>query len=349
METTSKAPHISSRNVLVKDFSWNELYKNEKLKIIFSDKVMLVSIIIPTYNRRNILRECLLSVFDLDYLNKEVIVVDDASNDGTEEMLRSEFKSVIYIRNYNRSGVGSKNIGIQRCQGKYVWFLDSDSFISNKYCLSNMVTIMENNKDIGTIGGEVIERDGVKYVRKLRFLRNEISTPLDKMDSKDLILHEVDYSPTCNCLVRRDLIQKIGGFFGSYFYGGEDAELGKRIKDLGLRNVIDYRTLVEHRRSNISRTANFKLFHKNKMRFVIRNFGVGKFLIIPFIEIINMLEGYKELKGKSVKDIKGLDQGGKKYNKLSIGLNYLFYLIYGYFWNLIFLPVTLKNRNINKN
>lgn len=304
----------------------------------------LISIIIPTYNRHDILKDCLESVYNLDFENKEVIVVDDASNDGTEEMIKREFPEVIYIKKEKRTGVGSKNLGIKKSSGAYLWFLDSDSFVQNKDCLKEMIGIMEENKNIGSIGGEIIERDDVKYIRMLRFFKNAKETRLDEIGPKNLILQDVDYSPTCNCFVRRELVEKIGGFEESYFYVGEDAELGKRIRDLGFRNVIDRRTLVEHRRSNVSRTANYKLFHRNKMKFIIRNFGFFVFLLMPFIEVFNMIDGYLQLKGKSLKDIKGLNQAGGNYNKITIGLNYFFYLFYGYLWNLFLAPLTLKEK-----
>jgi hypothetical protein len=162
-----------------------------------------------------------------------------------------------------------------------------------------------------------------------------------------------DYLATCNCFVRTELVGKVGGFNERYFYGYEDAELGKRILDLGYQNIIDSRTAVFHLRSSTSRTANYKLFFKNRIRFAIWNFPFLQVIKLPVIDLRNFIGGIKMAKELPTEQIKG--QASSKVNQIfgraGMLLEYLFGLIYGYSWNLIFLPKTLfldKKRNFLK-
>ncbi len=99
-------------------------------KIIASESEPLVSVIIPTRNRANLLARSLKSVLHQHYHNFEVIVIDDASEDDTVntiEQFRNKFKSFKYIRNNKRQGgAESRNIGIKSASGNYIAFLDDD-------------------------------------------------------------------------------------------------------------------------------------------------------------------------------------------------------------------------------
>lgn len=87
-----------------------------------------VSIIIPTYNRASLLQEAIDSVFNQTYTNWELIIVDDASEDNTERVVKAISDSrVHYIRHsQNKGGADARNTGIDNSQGDYVAFLDSD-------------------------------------------------------------------------------------------------------------------------------------------------------------------------------------------------------------------------------
>ena len=86
----------------------------------------LVSVIIPTYNRKDNLIEAIESVFAQTYPNYEVIVVDDGSSDGTKEKLQEIRKKLVYIHQ-NNSGVSTaRNKGILSSKGDYIALLDSD-------------------------------------------------------------------------------------------------------------------------------------------------------------------------------------------------------------------------------
>ena len=87
---------------------------------------MLVSIIIPTYNRAKLVTEAVQSALSQTYTNFEILVIDDGSTDNTEEMLKKYDNDIKYIKT-ERSGPGrARNLGISRAKGEFIAFLDSD-------------------------------------------------------------------------------------------------------------------------------------------------------------------------------------------------------------------------------
>ena len=87
---------------------------------------MNISVVIPTFNRRDLLRRALLSVYAQTLAPAEVIVIDDGSTDGTDVMLSNEFPQVSYYRQENRGVSSARNLGIHHATGDWLAFLDSD-------------------------------------------------------------------------------------------------------------------------------------------------------------------------------------------------------------------------------
>ncbi|MDA8430927.1 MAG: glycosyltransferase [Geobacteraceae bacterium] len=85
-----------------------------------------VSVVIPTYNRAGFLREAIESVLAQTYTNFEIIVVDDGSTDGTQELMTSLYRNVRYLRQENRGPAAARNNGINNAAGEFIAFLDSD-------------------------------------------------------------------------------------------------------------------------------------------------------------------------------------------------------------------------------
>jgi GT2 family glycosyltransferase len=85
-----------------------------------------ISVVIPTYNRKDRLRQALKTVVSQEGVVFEIWVIDDGSTDGTKEMLAAEFPSVNYFYQENQGPSAARNRGIERSRGKWIAFLDSD-------------------------------------------------------------------------------------------------------------------------------------------------------------------------------------------------------------------------------
>lgn len=111
----------------------------------------MVSIIVPTYNRSFILEETILSVINQDYLDWELLIVDDYSTDGTQnlvEIYTLKDKRVKLLKNARTKGAqGARNTGILAAQSKYIILLDSDDLLSPN-CLSKRVSFIQKQSDL---------------------------------------------------------------------------------------------------------------------------------------------------------------------------------------------------------
>jgi glycosyltransferase involved in cell wall biosynthesis len=112
----------------------------------------LVSIITPTWNRRELLKQCVASVQAQTFTNWEHVVVDDGSDDGTEEILQALAAENSRVRYCKREGDKRganvcRNQGLRKSRGEFVIFLDSDDLLAPD-CLENRVVLMQRNRDL---------------------------------------------------------------------------------------------------------------------------------------------------------------------------------------------------------
>lgn len=110
-----------------------------------------VSVIIPTYNRSNVVKETISSVLAQTKLDLEVIVVDDGSTDDTSKVVEGlQDGRVSYFYKINGGAASARNLGLSKCEGEYVAFLDSDDFWPAHY-IEVMVSHLENNSEFGAV------------------------------------------------------------------------------------------------------------------------------------------------------------------------------------------------------
>lgn len=92
------------------------------------ENLPLVSIIIPCFNSEDYIAECIKSVLDQDYDNLEVIVVDDGSTDSSQNIIATYHNVMLYTQENSGASI-ARNLGLSKCKGDYVKFLDSDDFL----------------------------------------------------------------------------------------------------------------------------------------------------------------------------------------------------------------------------
>src|SRR6266545_3439367 len=168
----------------------------------------LVSVIIPTHNRANLLREALDSVYAQEGVGKqfemEIVVVDDASSDATPETVR-QYPEVQYIRHDTNQGESAaRNTGIKASQGKYVAFLDDDDlWLPHK--LSVQVPVLETHPEAGVVYGQnVIRNEGI----------DNLWPDTHRAPSGDVFCTFLveDFITINTVVVRREVIRKAGYF-----------------------------------------------------------------------------------------------------------------------------------------
>ena len=136
-----------------------------------------VSICIPTYNRKEYLRETIDSILAQTYKDFEIVVVDDGSTDGTEDMIKKLDVPVTYYWQQNSGDAAARNKLIELAQGKYISFIDSDDLLMPD-AIERMIRIMEaENEDVIVYGSYFrIDEHGKIYGRCKRRLYSGIIT-----------------------------------------------------------------------------------------------------------------------------------------------------------------------------
>ena len=118
-----------------------------------SNNFPLVSIVIPTLNRRTQLRNCLNSLLEINYSNFEVVVVDNGCTDDTEEMVRRDFSNVNFIFEKKKGVVFARNAGSKFAKGEIIAYTDDDCIVDPNW-ISELVSGFSSPK-IGAVGGPV--------------------------------------------------------------------------------------------------------------------------------------------------------------------------------------------------
>jgi GT2 family glycosyltransferase len=189
-----------------------------------------VSIVIVTYHSDDVIGSCLDSIGAGGNVSREVFLVDNASGDGTAEIVRAKYPSVHLIANHsNRGFSAANNQAIPLCRGRYLFFLNPDAELTGG-CLETAVRHMDENPAVGLAGTKVVYPDGVlQETISLRY-PGERHTKGELKELKGPIACVLGAS----MIARAEPIRAIGGFDEDYFLYGEDQELCLRIRQHGL-------------------------------------------------------------------------------------------------------------------
>jgi mycofactocin glycosyltransferase len=205
-----------------------------------------ISVIIPTRDRKDVIIECLDSVFDQDYQKDriEVIVVDDGSVDGTDAVL-SGYPCRVITHPESRGQSCCRNAGAAIAQGEILAFLDSDC-VASPLWLKELTPSFEW-EEVGAVGGFV---DGYFEGSTLdRYEKTFSSLNMGKRVLNDGDDSSTLYVPTCNLLVRRSVYEKVGGI-AEDMRVGEDVDFCWRMRKEGYRLIYIPYGPVKHKHRN---------------------------------------------------------------------------------------------------
>ncbi|MGQ9507467.1 MAG: glycosyltransferase family 2 protein [Candidatus Bathycorpusculaceae bacterium] len=215
---------------------------------------LLVSVVIPTHDRNEKLVRLIHSVLESNYpQNKiEIIVVDDASTDGTYEKVAKEFPSVKLIRNNKELLIAaSRNLGIQNAKNDCIFLIDDDNVVDEN-CIHELVKVIENDASVGVVAPIMYYLKQPNRVWCAGIRRNMI-TSLTKFIGKDEIdvgqfsgLIESKDFPNA-FMIKREVFEKVGLFNEHDFpIHYEEADFGERVRRAGYRVVCNPTAKVWH-------------------------------------------------------------------------------------------------------
>ncbi|MDR1437098.1 MAG: glycosyltransferase family 2 protein [Candidatus Symbiothrix sp.] len=241
---------------------------------------MQLSIIIIGYNSWHFLERNLASLaFLLHEPQTEIIYVDNASTDGALAQVRQRYKGIQLIENRKNAGISiARNQGIRKASGKYIWFLDSDTEITET-ALKTMLKFMDETPAAGLCGCKMYGQDGQvqESCRKFPSLRGKLAAAVHilskKTDGKAKTASghshayntdsekpfEVDYVIGACQLIRKEAQEKTGFLDEHIFYGPEDADFCLRMKQAGYKVYYLPQVSIYHA---YQRVSSHKIFSK---------------------------------------------------------------------------------------
>jgi len=212
-----------------------------------------ISLILVSFNTREVLRESLQSVErEKGDFNIEIFVVDNNSKDGSVEMVEAEFPHVKVLRSDVNLGFGAaNNLALEIAQGRYIVLLNSDAFLCPR-SLPIAVERMDGNPTVGLAGGRLVGRDfalqpsarmfptilsdllvltGLAH----RFPKSRFFGRFDRTWADPLQPAEVDWVPGAFSIIRSEALCKVGFFDPDFFLYSEEVDLCRRIQQAGFK------------------------------------------------------------------------------------------------------------------
>jgi hypothetical protein len=290
-----------------------------------------VDILICAKNNQDIISKCIKSVQDQTYSRINCFVLDDDSTDYTLKIIEKEFSFVKVIKLNGLGPSHNRNIGIAAGKGKYIVTMDSDSVLDFKW-VEKMVDFMEKNPNVGLASGKILyeNRKDLINVAGAGMSKTGIVVHYGEGCSKKEFneTKKVIYLCSAAMIVRRSVLDKIGGFDADYFYGHEDLDICWRANLAGF-DVVYYPFAESYHEQNgtVKKMPGFKarfLASRNRTLTLLKNY-----------ELVSLIK-YSPL-------------FFAHFVYLMIFRNHRLGTLKGYFWNLVHFRETLeKRKHINK-
>lgn len=297
-------------------------------------KLVDVSVVIVNWNTRDILRDCLWSVYEQTQdISFEVIVVDNASSDGSAAMVKKEFPQVILIENFkNRGFAAANNQGITIAKGQYVLLLNSDTLILNN-AIAKTVIFADNRPETAVIACRVLNPDRTlqrtcfmfpsllnivlssTYLYKLfprnKFFGRERMTWWNRDD-----VREMDVTTGCFMLVRRLAIKQVGLLDERFFIYGEETDWCYRFKKAGWKVLFTPTAEIIHLGRASTKQVRLKMvlqYTKSLLIFFRKHYGYAVYFLTRVLLTIQdgvrcaswgMLKLYRDLTGQDTQNEK---------------------------------------------
>jgi N-acetylglucosaminyl-diphospho-decaprenol L-rhamnosyltransferase len=251
-----------------------------------------LSVVIVSWNVRDLLRQCLNTVVKPGPLSLEVIVVDNASADGSVDMLRAEFPAVQLVANPDNVGFpAANNQGIAAAQGRYVLLLNSDAEVVGDG-LATMVAFADAHPDVGVVGPQLLNPDGSVQSSRRRlptlataFFESTWLQPyaprrlLERyyvLDQPDGATLDVDWVKGAALMARREAIEQVGLLDEGFFMYSEELDWCHRFREAGWRVVYLPTAQIVHHEGKSSEQvlpARHVHFQTSKVRYFRKYHG----------------------------------------------------------------------------
>jgi len=263
-----------------------------------------VTVIIVSYKVRYYIEQCLNSVLR-SVPDAQILVVDNKSDDGSVEFLRERFPQIEVMANDYNAGFGkANNIALEKAQGRYVLFLNPDTVVAER-TIPGCIEYMEEHSEVGALGVRMLYGDGRFALESRRSLPTPSVSfwhmigfsslfPRSRVFGKYHLTY-LDCNEVCNIdvasgaymFVRKEILDKIGGFDESFFMYGEDIDLSYRIIQEGYQNRYLPLPIVHYKGESTNKTSYryAQVFYDAMLIFFKKHFHRHRRVFALFVRI----------------------------------------------------------------
>jgi hypothetical protein len=234
----------------------SRLEKYTEVKEKYPPKITpCVVIVLLNWNGYQDTLECIESLKKITYSNYKVVVVDNASSGDDIARLNEQIGLTILANNKNLGFPGGCNVGMQYAMGygaDYIVLLNNDTIVAPDF-LAELVKTAESDKNIGIVGSTTyyyyqqnkIQYNGGKINWWLGINNSYLCNEIDNRQYFKPI--ERDYVPATSCLIKREVIEKVGYLDESYFFAIEEFDYCTRVKRAGYKVVYQPFSMIWHK------------------------------------------------------------------------------------------------------
>ena len=269
-----------------------------------SDDVVDMSIVLVCWNNKAYLDPCLKSLYEGGLKSSfDVVVVDNGSTDGSQQMLAEKYPQVKLIQNAGNVGLGkASNQGIEATNGRHVLLLNNDTLV-NAPALDVLVEYLDAHPEAGASAGKLLNPDGSFQSGFAPFstLLEEflIATHIGELlwagypshgDSNQI--KETGWMSSACLLVRRAALDKIGLLDEGYFIYGDEADLQFRLNKAGWKVVfLPNSSIIHFGGRSMDRWKRRKMVYRGKMMFYKKNYGfISTLLLRALFFVMSLLK-----------------------------------------------------------
>lgn len=210
------------------------------------------AVILLNWNGWHDTLDCMASLERLDYPNREVLVVDNGSTDGSVERIRAAYPGVALVETGANLGyAGGNNAGIRLAVQRgadYVWVLNNDT-LPDPCALQAMVALAEADPRVGVVGSVLYYADEPGRVQAYGGGRVDMTLGIARYLKGKEELGRLDYVTGASLLIRREALQRVGLLDDRFFMCWEDADYGFRARQAGYRLAVAAGSRVLHKES----------------------------------------------------------------------------------------------------
>lgn len=278
-----------------------------------------VSIVIPNYNGIKFIKNCLLSLEKQTEEEFDIIVIDNASIDGSIELIKQEFPSVQLVElDKNYGFCKAVNEGIKRSKTEYVILLNNDTVAKESF-VEELVRAMEQSNQIFSCSAKMLQLYDKELIDDAGDFYCALGWAFARGKSKPATEFNENSQIFAACagaaIYRRDVFEQIGYFDEAHFAYLEDIDIGYRARIYGYKNLYAAKALVYHAGSGVSGSRynefKVKLASKNSIYIIHKNMPILQIILnLPLLIIGFVIKTiFFAKKGFGITYIKGLGKG----------------------------------------